>query len=234
MRVLAKTMIVGDNRSGKSSLIYRFAQDSFDPNGCRGTDFIRTTRTYPHSMTKLFSTSPKLFRFPRKDGIVNSKHVPSAGDEATIIYELWDLITNERLFPEAVKIPFMVANCVIIIFDVTNQYSFDNLDLWIKQMYKHAKDLHSVIIVGSKVDLDDKRCISSQDAELFAKSYGFEYREFSSKTGQGVDGILDVLGQSLLLDDPIGGVVSKEAFNTHVDVDYEEKIEKEKLGSRCF
>jgi GTPase SAR1 family protein len=185
-------------------------------------------------MTKLFSTRPKLFRFPHKNGIVDSKHVPSTGEEATIIYEIWDLILNERLFPGLVRIPFMVAHCVIIIFDVTNQYSFDNLDIWIKQMYKHAKDLHSVIIVGSKIDLDDKRCVSSYDAEMFAKSYGFEYREFSSKTGQGVDGILDVLGQSLLLDDPIGGVVPKETFNTHVDVDYEEKIEKEKSGLRCF
>jgi GTPase SAR1 family protein len=217
--------------SGKSALFFRLTEDAFDDSiGNRGKSFSQITQTYPHSMNKLFSTHPKLFRSSHKGVTVNGQSV-NTGIESKIVFELWDMISNERIYPEVVRMPFVATSCVIIIFDVTNQDSFDNLDLWIKQMYKHAKDLHTVIIVGTKIDREDERCVSSYDAEMFAKSRGFGYKEVSSKTGEGIEGILKTFGESLLLGDPILGEPVKE-MNSHIDVDCEDKVVED--NSRCF
>jgi small GTP-binding protein len=217
--------------SGKSALFLRLTEDTFiHSSGHIGKSFTQITQTYPHSMNKLFSTHPKLFRSSHKGVTVNGQPV-NAGNDSKIVFEIWDMISNERIYPEVVRMPFVSASCVIMIFDVNNQDSFDNLDLWIKQMYKHAKDLHTVIIVGTKIDLEDERCVSSYDAEMFAKSHGFGYIEVSSKTGEGIEGILKAFGESLLLGDPILGEPVKE-MNSHVDVDCEDKIVEG--NSRCF
>ena len=44
-----------------------------------------------------------------------------------------------------------------------------------------------LIIVGNKVDMEDSREISKEDAENFAKENNYKYFETSAKTGEGVD-----------------------------------------------
>lgn len=45
----------------------------------------------------------------------------------------------------------------------------------------------TITLVANKVDLDDRRVITTEEAQEFAKSNGLLYVESSAKTGQGVD-----------------------------------------------
>ena len=44
-----------------------------------------------------------------------------------------------------------------------------------------------MILIGNKTDLEDKRAISTKDAENYATEKGFLFQEVSAKTGDGIE-----------------------------------------------
>lgn len=91
--------------------------------------------------------------------------------------------------------PFSISkklSAIILVYDVSNKFSFYSLDYWVEQLEK-VIDLTSipVIIIGNRIDLD--RMISKEDAKEFASSYNFKYFEASALTGKGVDYAFDYI-----------------------------------------
>ncbi len=76
------------------------------------------------------------------------------------------------------------ANGALLVYDVTNPVSFQNLDVWINELEDNIGKSLPILLVGNKIDLD--RNISRRDAEEYAKKKGFLYFETSAKTGEGV------------------------------------------------
>lgn len=70
---------------------------------------------------------------------------------------------------------------MIIVFDITNQESFENVKTWMNSIYKHADPNISKVLVGNKFDLDDQRCVSKSEALKIATEHGMEYFETSAK-----------------------------------------------------
>ena len=63
-----------------------------------------------------------------------------------------------------------------------------------------------LIIVGNKIDMEDAREITKEDAEKFVSDNNYKYFETSAKTGEGVDDAIrdlvnQVLNQGEQLDD---------------------------------
>jgi Ras-related protein Rab-27A len=62
----------------------------------------------------------------------------------------------------------------ILMFDLTNETSFLNVRSWLTQLQTHAYcDDPDVILVGNKVDLVDKRVVSTERARDFAEKSGY-------------------------------------------------------------
>ena len=84
------------------------------------------------------------------------------------------------------------SNFWVLLFDITSQKSFDQLP----SLYEHiattidTSKLSGYMVVGTKLDLAEHRCISQMEAAAFASSIGAEYLEVSSKTGENVEKIL--------------------------------------------
>jgi GTPase SAR1 family protein len=87
-----------------------------------------------------------------------------------------------------------LINAVVIVFDVTNKASFDQLIKWVRL----SSHFSNGILVGNKSDLSKNRQVSSQDAEMMAIRYDMKYIEVSSKTRRGIpdlmDKIVDIIG----------------------------------------
>ena len=104
--------------------------------------------------------------------------------------KIWDTAGQER-YKAITKCFFQRAQGIIIVFDVTNKRSFDDLKMWIDSINSQSKlteDLENmpIIIIGNKIDLP-KRVIDKETALNFAKEQNLDYFETSAKTGEGID-----------------------------------------------
>ena len=76
------------------------------------------------------------------------------------------------------------ANGIILVFDLTNENSFNKLNIWIKEINDNAGNVE-VFLVGNKSDLEGRK-ISKNKAENFAKEKNLKYIETSAKEGTNI------------------------------------------------
>lgn len=80
------------------------------------------------------------------------------------------------------------ANGAVIVFDITSRASFDDLHKWVNEVKDEVGDLKTVF-VGNKVDLQDDRVVSFDEAFAYTMSMKGEYLESSAKEDVGVNDI---------------------------------------------
>ena len=86
---------------------------------------------------------------------------------------------------------------MIIAYDITNKDSFDNVTTWIDSIAQHAGDNVAKILVGNKVDLED-RAIQKEQAELLAMNNNLHYYETSAKNNINITECMeDIFEQSI-------------------------------------
>lgn len=98
---------------------------------------------------------------------------------------LWDTAGQER-FRTLTTTYYRGAQGAILVFDVTRQDTFTNLNTWLEQLESADTSRGTVkLLIGNKVDLPN-RVVSFEEAELLAKSKGMIYIETSAKTKKGI------------------------------------------------
>eukprot|EP01130_Rhizamoeba_saxonica_P007094 TRINITY_DN2847_c0_g1_i1.p1 TRINITY_DN2847_c0_g1~~TRINITY_DN2847_c0_g1_i1.p1 ORF type:complete len:206 (-),score=43.16 TRINITY_DN2847_c0_g1_i1:87-677(-) len=107
-------------------------------------------------------------------------------DNTNVSLQLWDTAGQER-FRTITSSYYRGAHALIIVFDVTNMDSFQNVDKWVKEV-KRFTDESAVMLVGNKIDLKDSRVVTKEEAEsMAAEQYLCSYYETSCATGEGVE-----------------------------------------------
>ncbi|NVM17219.1 MAG: GTP-binding protein [Candidatus Lokiarchaeota archaeon] len=90
------------------------------------------------------------------------------------------------------------ANGAIIMYDITNLKSLDNIPEWTQIIREHAGDI-PILLVGNKLDLEKSRVVSKEEVVLIAKKYNLAaWVELSSKTGQNVEKTFATLTKILI------------------------------------
>ena len=80
--------------------------------------------------------------------------------------KIWDTAGQERFRTITYQF-YRQANGMIIAFDLTNQESFEGVKTWINSIYKHSDPSIAKVLVGNKLDLED-RVISKSEAQKVA------------------------------------------------------------------
>lgn len=57
---------------------------------------------------------------------------------------------------------------MIITYDITSRRSFDNLDIWVKQVKDYADPKVVTMLVGNKCDLSHLRTVPKEEAQKYA------------------------------------------------------------------
>uniref|UniRef100_A0A672L9P9 small monomeric GTPase n=1 Tax=Sinocyclocheilus grahami TaxID=75366 RepID=A0A672L9P9_SINGR len=70
------------------------------------------------------------------------------------------------------------AQGVILVYDITNRWSFDGIDRWIKEIDEHAPGVPK-ILVGNRLHLAYKRQVTTEHAQAFAERLGVTFFEVS-------------------------------------------------------
>ena len=119
-------------------------------------------------------------------------------DNTIIRIKIWDTAGQER-YKALTKCFFQKAQGVMVVFDVTNQKSFDDLKFWLDSIKTHIydDDYIPIVIIGNKIDLQ-KRVVQKKDAIDFAEKNHYHYYETSAKTGDGVDNAIKELVKSVM------------------------------------
>lgn len=156
--------------------------------------------------------------------------------------KVWDTAGQER-FRSLTKNYFKNADGVIVVYDVSNRNSFNNIKTWISSINENkSEDDIKVIIVGNKIDL--QREVSFEEGKKAAGDYGFDYLESSAKNNTGVEEIfrkitIQVLSKTMDVSTSQNGdlrLTMKNIPNKNEDenkFNLNNKDEEEKKGCGC-
>ena len=89
---------------------------------------------------------------------------------------------------------------IILCFDVTNRKSFQNINNWLEMIKENINNV-IIIIFGNKCDVDsEKREVTKEEAEEFAKSNNLVYFETSAKNSINIkEGFGNILNEAYYL-----------------------------------
>lgn len=71
------------------------------------------------------------------------------------------------------------ANAALLVFDVTNYTTFSEVKSWILELQKNVQEPMFLLLVGNKIDLDEDRAVSREEAIVYAQSIGAQFLETS-------------------------------------------------------
>ena len=110
---------------------------------------------------------------------------------------LWDTCGTE-IFRAVTKQYYKGAHAIILVFDLTDQNSFNDLkSKWLKDVKNYADKDIQILIVGNKLDLIEERKVSESEPINFCREKGFKYIEASAKEGTNILKIFEELSFEL-------------------------------------
>lgn len=135
-----------------------------------------------------------LFRF--SDDAFNSTFISTIGidfkirtielGDKKIKLQIWDTAGQER-FRTITTAYYRGAMGILLVYDITNEKSFDNIKTWIKNIEQHASADVEKMILGNKCDMEDKRKITKEQGEQLAKEYNVKFMETSAMNRTNVE-----------------------------------------------
>ena len=102
--------------------------------------------------------------------------------------QIWDT-AGEETFRSITRSYYKNSVCAFVVYDVTNKNSFLNVKNWVDDCKKQTPKSVLMVLVGNKVDLEDKREVSYEEGENFAKDNSMLFYETSAKNGDNIENI---------------------------------------------
>ncbi|KAG9509300.1 Ras-related protein Rab-3 [Fragariocoptes setiger] len=156
-----KILIIGNSSVGKTSFLFRYADDSFTSAfvSTVGIDFKVKTVHRRNKRVKL---------------------------------QIWDTAGQER-YRTITTAYYRGAMGFILMYDVTNEESFNSVQDWVTQIKTYSWDNAQVILVGNKSDMEDERVVSFDRGKQLADQLGLEFFETSAKENINVSNVFERL-----------------------------------------
>ncbi len=92
---------------------------------------------------------------------------------------------------------FRGAMGIMLVYDITNEKSFDNIKNWIRNIEEHASADVEKMILGNKCDVNDRRQVSKERGEELAIEYGIKFMETSAKASINVEDAFFTLARDI-------------------------------------
>ena len=128
----------------------------------------------------------------------------------SIKLQIWDTAGQDR-FRAITKNYYKGSHGIILIYDITNTQSFENVKTWVNQIREEASSNVIIYIAGNKVDMEDERKVDRDDGEKLAEELGFPFVETSAKNGININETFEYLVERI--DKVYGNVPQKPIKN---------------------
>ena len=120
---------------------------------------------------------------------------------------------------------------VILVFDLTEEQSFENVRNWLRQIKMHASENICKVLVGNKSDMQEARVVTEENINEFAKEIDIEYFEASAKNNTNIAEAFSSISKSVkerfFANLPKGGSVARSVKLDNPGID------DTKSGPKC-
>ena len=97
--------------------------------------------------------------------------------------QIWDTAGQDR-FRAITKNYYKGSHGIILIYDVTNLQTFENVKNWVTQIREEANKNVVIFLAGNKADLpEESRAVQKEDGQKMAEEYNIPFQETSAKEG---------------------------------------------------
>lgn len=163
-----KVLLIGESGVGKTSLIRSYSK----PN-----------ETFTSTLLPTYG--------------IDFVNVVTIVDGVRVRLQIWDTAGQER-FRTLTSMHFRGTKGILLVYDITNAGSFDQLQYWVKSMNMHDLMYEEVIIVGNKSDFQKQRWqVNTHMGEEFARQLGLKFYETSAKTKENVQEVFQELAKNM-------------------------------------
>jgi len=107
-------------------------------------------------------------------------------DGKRIKLQIWDTAGQER-FRTITTAYYRGAMGILLVYDITNRQSFENIRTWNNNIEQHASDGVNKILIGNKRDWTDKRMVTEEEGKELADELGVKFQETTAKENKGVE-----------------------------------------------
>lgn len=125
-------------------------------------------------------------------------------DGKTVKLQIWDTAGQER-FRTITSSYYRGSHGIIVVYDVTDQESFNNVKQWFKEIDRYATEGVTKLLVGNKSDLTAKKVVDYDVAKEFADSMGVQFLETSAKDSTNVEQAFLAMARQIKERMPSGG-----------------------------
>ena len=97
--------------------------------------------------------------------------------------QIWDTCGQE-LYRSLITNFYRNSSLAVMVYAINNKESFDNIEMWLRELRTHSNPDAKVFLIGNKIDLENERQITKEQGEQFAKDNKINgFMEASAKTG---------------------------------------------------
>jgi len=116
--------------------------------------------------------------------------------DTTVKFEIWDTAGQER-YHSLAPMYYRGAQAAIVVYDITSAESFERAKNWIKELQRQGNPNIVIALAGNKVDLEDRRKITTQETQAYADENGILFMETSAKTAANVNELFVAIAKKL-------------------------------------
>jgi Ras-related protein Rab-8A len=131
------------------------------------------------------------------DDKFNTSHITTIGidfkiktvdlDQKKVKMQIWDTAGQER-FRTITAAYYRGAHGVLLVYDVTDEGSFENVRNWMRNIESHASEGVAVALIGNKSDVKtEDRKVSKERGMRLAAEFKIPHFETSAKSGLRVE-----------------------------------------------
>lgn len=102
--------------------------------------------------------------------------------------QVWDTAGQER-FRTITTAYYRGAMGIVLIYDVTDARTFENVENWFQTVTQHANEDAQIFLVGNKSDDEENRQVSREQGQQLASKLSIPFLEASAKTNENVESI---------------------------------------------
>jgi len=86
---------------------------------------------------------------------------------------------------------------ILLVYDCTDEQSFQNIRNWIRNIEQHAADNVDKILIGNKCDIMSEKVIETSRGKALAEEYGIPFFETSAKNNLNVQEAFYCIGKNI-------------------------------------
>ena len=114
----------------------------------------------------------------------------------TVPVKIWDTAGQER-FRTITHTFYKQAEGVLLVFDVTDKTSYENLHNWINSIHEHADEKIIKYLIANKIDMNEERKVTKEEGQKMANQYNMKYFETSAKTNTNITESIEGLAKDI-------------------------------------